>query len=349
MRSALLFCVMTALSCGVQSSSESVARTYPASPDERHLANIRMLTNGGENAEAYFSEDGKRLVFQKTHPPDVPCDQIYTMKVDGSDVRKISNGGRTTCGYFHPGRDRIVYSSTHHTGAACPPPPDMRMGYVWALYDYDIYTAKEDGSDVHKLFGTSGYDAEATISNDGRKIVFTSTRDGDLDIYVMDADGGNVRRLTTEVGYDGGAFFSADGTKIVYRAQHPTEAKDVEDFKRLLAQRLVRPTQLDIYVMNVDGTEKRRVTNIGAASFAPFFHPNGRQIIFSSNVHDPRGRNFDLYLVNVDGSGLERVTTSDVFDGFPMFSRDGRKLVVASNRGAAKEGETNIFIADWIQ
>jgi Tol biopolymer transport system component len=272
------------------------------------------------------------------------------MNLDGSDLRRISSGsGRTTCAYYYPGRDRVLYASTHHTGAACPPPPDMSRGYVWALYDYDIYSARPDGSDLRKLFGTPGYDAEATISRDGSKIVFTSTRDGDLDLYVMDADGGNVRRVTNEVGYDGGAFFSADGSKIVYRAHHPKDPQQIEDFKQLLAQKLVRPTQLDIYVMDADGSNKRQVTNNGAANFAPFFHPNGRQIIFSSNVSNPRGRNFDLYLINIDGSGLEQVTTDPEFDGFPMFSPDGRTLVFASNRRGAKQGDTNIFLADWVE
>lgn len=334
---------------GTQVQTTSNARVFPASADEPRLANLRQLTNGGENAEAYFDADGKQLIFQSTRPPEIPCDQIFSMNLDGSNLRRISNGqGRTTCAYFFPGRDRVIYSSTHHTGAACPTPPDMSQGYVWALFDYDIYTAKADGSGLTRLFGTPGYDAEATLSRDGRKIVFTSTRDGDLDLYVMNSDGSNVQRLTTEIGYDGGAFFSADGRQIVYRAYHPTDPQQVQDFQRLLGLKLVRPTQLDIWVMNADGSNKRRLTNNAAANFAPFFHPNGRQVIFSSNMSNPRGRNFDLYLINIDGSGLEQVTKHAEFDGFPMFSPDGSKLVFASNRGAAKPGETNIFLADWV-
>jgi Tol biopolymer transport system component len=323
---------------------------FPAAANEPRLANLRMITHSGENAEAYFSPDGKQLIFQTTRPPELPCDQIFSMNLDGSALRRVSNGeGRTTCAYFFPGRERVIYSSTHHTGAACPAPPDRSKGYVWALYDYDIYTARADGSELRKLFGTPGYDAEATISMDGRRIVFTSTRDGDLDLYVMNADGSNLQRLTNELGYDGGAFFSADGSKIVYRAFHPTEAGEIEDYRQLLAEKLVRPTRLDIYVMDADGTNRRRLTNNSAANFAPFFHPNGRQVIFSSNLSNPRGRNFDIYLINLDGTGLERVTTHDEFDGFPMFSPDGRHLVFSSNRGATKPGDTNVFMADWVE
>ncbi len=350
MRTNLLISLTLVASCtGGQVSSAPTATPFADAPDEPRLTNLRQITHSGENAEAYFDPDGKRLIFQTTRPPELPCDQIFSMNLDGSDLRRVSNGtGRTTCAYFYPGRERVIYSSTHHTGAACPAPPDMSKGYVWALYDYDIYSARSDGSDLRTLFSSPGYDAEATLSADGRKIVFTSTRDGDLDLYVMDADGSNVKRVTDEVGYDGGAFFSADGSKIVYRAYHPTEPQKIEDYRQLLAQRLVRPTQLDIYVMSADGSDKRQVTNNGKANFAPFFHPNGRQIIFSSNMNDPRGRNFDLYLVNVDGSGLEQVTRHGEFDGFPMFTPDGRTLVFASNRGAAQQGDTNIFLADWV-
>jgi TolB protein len=325
------------------------AVAFAAQNDEPRLANLRMLTNGGENAEAYFSADGRRLIFQATRPGITQCDQIFTMDVDGSNVRMVSTGlGATTCGYFFPSGDRIVYSSTHDHGAECPPRPDMSQGYVWSLHPYDIYTARPDGSDLRRLTNRRGYDAEATISPDGRSIVFTSDRDGDLDIYVMDADGSNVRRLTTEPGYDGGAFFSADGSKIIYRARHPETEQELADFRRLLATNRIRPGQLDIYVMDADGSNKRRITNSGAANFAPFPHPDGRRIIFSSNMHDPRGRNFDLYIINMDGTGLERVTTYPDFDGFPMFSPDGRRLVFASNRGGARPGDTNVFIADWV-
>ena len=315
---------------------------------EKHLRNVRQLTFGGENAEAYFSGDGSQLIFQSKRDGH-GCDQIYTMRTDGSEVRMISTGkGRTTCSYFYPNGQRILYSSTHQSSPECPPPPDYSHGYVWAIYpSYDIFTARPDGSNLKQFTKTPGYDAEATISTDGRKIVFTSVRDGDLDIYTMDADGRNVRRLTTELGYDGGPFFSADGKQIVYRAYHPQTPEEIARYKQRLTENLIEPGILEIWVMNADGTNKHQVTKLGAASFAPYFFPDGKRIIFSSNVNDPKGRNFDLYTINTDGTKLERITYNETFDGFPMFSPDGKKLVFASNRNAKVRGETNIFIADW--
>jgi Tol biopolymer transport system component len=318
-------------------------------PSEKHLRNVRQLTFAGENAEAYFSADGRELIFQSKREA-LECDQIFTMKVDGSQVRMVSTGeGRTTCSYFFPKRNRILYASTHLASKSCPPRPDFSRGYVWAIYpSYDIFTARADGSEVKQLTSAQGYDAEATISTDGRKIVFTSTRDGDLDIYTMDANGKNVRRLTTELGYDGGAFFSRDGRQIVYRAFHPKTPEQIARYKQKLAENLIEPGVFELWVMNADGTNKRQVTNYGAASFAPFFFPNGQRIIFASNMNDPKGRNFDLYAVNTDGSNLERITYSETFDGFPMFSPDGKQLVFASNRNAKTRGDTNVFIADWV-
>ena len=320
-----------------------------AMPQEKHLRNIKQLTFGGENAEAYFSADGQKLIFQSTREGH-QCDQIYTMNIDGSDVKMVSNGdGVTTCSYFFPNGKRILYSSTHLGGQQCPPRPDRSQGYVWAVYDtFDIFTANPDGSKVKRLTTTAGYDAETTINRQG-KLVFTSKRDGDLDIYTMDADGKNVKRLTDELGYDGGPFWSYDGKQIVYRAYHPQTEKEKADYTALLKQNLIRPTVLDIWVMNADGSNKRQVTHLSKASFAPYFFPDGKRIIFSSNQADPKGRDFDLYMINVDGSGLERITYNDTFDGFPMFSPDGKKLVFASNRHDAKPNETNVFIADWVE
>ena len=318
--------------------------------DEKHLRNLKQLTFGGENAEAYFSADGKQLIFQSTRDGR-GCDQIYTMNVDGSNVKMISNGdGRTTCSYFYPGAKRVLYSSTHLGDKQCPPKPDLSKGYVWAVYpSFDVFTAKPDGSDIKQLTNTPGYDAETTITLDGKKLVFTSMRDGDLDIYSMDANGKNVRRLTSELGYDGGPFWSYDGKQIVYRAHHPKTDAAKADYISLLKQNQIRPTTLEIWVMNADGSNKRQVTSNGKANFGPYFFPDGKRIIFSSNMADPRGRNFDLYKINTDGTGLERITFNDTFDGFPMFSPDGKKLVFASNRNAKSGGETNVFIADWIE
>jgi len=320
-----------------------------ATPQEKHLRNVRQLTFGGQNAEAYFSADGKKLIFQSTRD-DLKCDQIFTMNVDGSDVRMVSTGkGRTTCGYFYPDGKKILYSSTHLADPQCPPRPDYSKGYVWAVYSgYDIFTANPDGSDLKQLTHTPGYDAEATISVDGKKIVFTSTRNGDLDIYSMDANGKHVKQLTHELGYDGGPVYSPDRKWIVYRAYHPTVEKEINDYKELLAQNFIRPTTLELWIMKADGSGKRQITNLNAASFAPSFFPDGKRIIFSSNQGSTGGMgNFELYAINVDGSDLERITYSPGFDGFPMFSPDGKKLVWASNRNAKAPHETNIFIADW--
>jgi TolB protein len=318
---------------------------------EKHLQNIKQLTFGGENAEAYFSFDGKRLIFQSKRD-QLKCDQIFSMNTDGSDTRMISNGeGRTTCSYYLQD-GRVIYASTFKGAKNCPPNPDFSQGYVWAIYpEYDIYVANADGKGIKALTKTKGYDAEATVSPDGKKIIFTSERDGDLDLYSMDIDGKNVKRLTYELGYDGGAFFSPDSKQIVYRAAHPRTDAEIARYKDLLAKHLIVPTTFEIWTMDADGRNKRRITNLGAASFAPFFTPDGKRIIFCTNYFatDARKRNFDLAVINVDGTGLERVTFNETFDGFPMFSPDGKKLVFASNRNQAKEGDTNVFIADWVE
>ena len=350
MKSLLLLTVVLFSLIVLNYESVATQTSNLALPQEKHLRNIRQLTFGGENAEAYFSADGKRLIFQSTRDGR-ECDQIYTMNVDGSDVRMVSTGdGRTTCSYLFPNGRRILYSSTHLGAKQCPPRPDFSQGYVWAVYDtFDIFTAKPDGSGLKQLTSTPGYDAETTITRDGKKLVFTSKRDGDLDIYTMDANGKNVKRLTSELGYDGGPFWSYDGKQIVYRAYHPQSEKEKADYVALLKQNLIRPTVLDIWVMNADGTNKRQVTHLNKASFAPYFFPDGKRIIFSSNAADPKGRDFDLYMIKSDGTGMERVTYNDTFDGFPMFSPDGKTLVFASNRKAKARGDTNIFIADWVE
>jgi Tol biopolymer transport system component len=325
------------------------AAPLPVDARERRLANLRQLTFGGQNAEAYWDWSGTRLIFQSTRPP-FACDQIFSMRADGSEVRLVSTGrGRTTCGFFFPDGRRVIYASTHLAGAECPPPPDRSRGYVWPLYPgWEIFAADADGGNLARLTDHDGYDAEGAVSPDGRRIVFTSLRDGDLDLYQMDADGTNVRRLTSEPGYDGGAFFSWDGRLIVFRASRPEGAEDLAEYRALLRQSVIRPRRLDLYLMNADGSGLRRVTHIPAANFAPFLHPNGQQIIFASNLHGADGRGFALYLINTDGSGLERVTFADTFASFPMFSRDGTKLVFCASRQASSRGELNVFVADWV-
>ncbi len=319
---------------------------------EKHLKNIKQLTFGGENAEAYFSFDGKQLIFQSKRDGR-DCDQIYTMNIDGSNVKMVSSGeGRTTCSYFFKGGNKVLYASTFGGNKKCPPPADFSKGYVWAIYpDYEIYTSTPDGKNIKKLTDSNGYDAEATISPDGKKIIFTSTRDGDLDLYSMDVNGKNVKRLTDALGYDGGAFYSPDSKQIVYRAFHPKTPQEIARYKDRLANNLIEPTVFEVWTMNAGGKNKRQITKLNSASFAPFFMPDGKRIIFCTNyfASDERKRNFDLALINLDGTGLERVTYNESFDGFPMFSPDGKKLVFASNRNAKTQGDTNVFIADWVE
>lgn len=328
----------------------SHAVAIQAEAGETHVTNIRQITFGGNNAEAYFSKSGKQLIFQRQDSVSTGCDQQYVMNSDGSGMRRVSNGkGRTTCGYFYDNDQRILYSSTFQHDPACPARPDFSRGYVWPLGHFEIYSAKVDGSDLKQLTDNGAYNAESTLSPDGQRIIFTSTRDGDIEIYTMKTDGTDVRRITNRVGYDGGAFYSPDGSMIVWRAGYPETAADTADYKALLAERLVRPSHMEVWVANADGSNPRQVTNLGGANFAPFFTPDGKRIIFASNHENPRGRNFDLFLVNLDGTGLTQVTTSPEFDAFPMFSPDGKKLVWASNRHEAEAGETNLFIADWVE
>lgn len=317
--------------------------------EKKYISNIRQLTFEGENAEGYFSFDEKKFVFQRHVPTNgEQCDQIYIYNLENGYTKRVSSGkGKTTCSYFLPGDSLILYATTDFENHACPTAPDMSQGYTWALnHDFDIVVADTNGKIVRQLTNTPGYDAEATISPTGDKIIFTSLRNGDIDLYSMDLFGGNVRQITNKIGYDGGAFYSFDGKKIVFRRSNP-EGKDLETYKNLLKQNLVKPSKMEICVANEDGSGFQQITNNGKANFAPFWHPDGEHIIFVSNMNDPKGRNFDLFLIKADGTELTQITFNANFDGFPMFSRDGKKLIFASNRDSKQQGETNLFICDF--
>lgn len=314
----------------------------------KRLENVRQLTSGGQNAEAYWSPDGKRLVFQSTRQ-GYECDQIFVMNADGSDQKLVSTGkGRTTCGYFLKDGKRIVYASTHEASPACPPSPDRSKGYVWGVFPgYDIYLATDDGRIQKKLTDQPGYDAEATVNWKKDTIVYTSLASGDLDLWTMKPDGSQKKQITTAAGYDGGAVFSRDGSKLVFRANHPKTPETMARYKELLAENLTAPMKMEIVVADADGKNSRAITNFGCASFAPSFTPDGKKIIFSSNKNECDGRRFELFLINIDGTGLEQITSFGGFTSFPEFSPDGKKLVFVSDRDAKERYEFNIFTADW--
>lgn len=323
---------------------------------EPHLKNLRQVSFGGDNAEAYFSPDSKKIAFQSNNKKwGLSCDQIFMMDLQNpikdstQKANLISTGkGRTTCSYYMPDNKHILYASTHLGSESCPPEPPPSGKYLWAIYpDFDIFVADEKGTLVKQLTKTEGYDAEATVSPKGDKIVFTSTRNGDLDLYIMDIDGQNVKQITFGLGYDGGAFFSPDGKKLVFRASRPQTEQEIAEYKELLAKGLVAPTNMEIYTCNVDGSNLKKITSLGKANWAPFYHPSGKKIIFSSNHHSARGYDFQLYMINEDGSGLEQITFNSMFNAFPMFSPDGKKLIFSSNRNNGGTRDTNLFLADW--
>lgn len=327
-------------------------------PKEVHLKNMRQITFGGDNAEAYWSFDDQKLVFQSTNKEwGVECDQIYVMDATesfagGKQAKMLSTGkGRTTCSYFMPGNESIIYASTHLADDNCPPTPERRADgkYVWPIYEsFDIFTADLEGNILKQLTDTPGYDAEPTVSPKGDKIVFTSLRSGDLELYTMNTDGSNVKQITSGLGYDGGAFFSPDGSKLIFRSSRPKTAEDIKEYKDLLAQGLVQPTNMELYVCNADGSDLKKITDLGNANWAPFFHPSGEKVIFSTNHKSKRGFPFNLFMINVDGTGLEQITFDNTFDSFPMFSHDGKYLVFASNRNNGGTRDTNLFIAEWV-
>jgi len=323
---------------------------------EDHIYNLNQLTFGGDNAEAYFSSDGKSLVFQASNPDwGIECDQIFVMNpiagVAAAPPMLSTGTGRTTCSYFMPGDQEIIYASTHVGNLECPETPRSVDGkYVWPVYEtFDIYTANLEGSLTARLTDTPGYDAEATVAPDGSRIVFTSDRSGDLELYTMLPDGSDVKQVTDSLGYDGGAFFSPDSKMLVYRSSRPKTPEAQETYKGLLAKHVVQPSDMEIYVCNVDGTNQRRVTNLGGANWAPFFHPDGKRIIFSSNHHvqEQGGRQFNLFSIRLDGTGLKQITFDKTFDAFPMFSPSGDRLIFSSNRFNGGGRATNLFMANW--
>ncbi|MFC4262002.1 TolB family protein [Ferruginibacter yonginensis] len=326
---------------------------------EVHFKNVRQLTFGGDNAEAYFSKDGKYLVFQKTDTKTgIMCDQIWLGKVPQTDNEKfepklVSTGtGRTTCAYFYPDNKHILYASTHLADAACPPVPDRKKygnKYIWPIYQsMDIFKADLNGKIVKQLTKTNGYDAEATISPKGDKMVFTSMRDGDLELYTMDLNGKNVKRITNMLGYDGGAWFSPDGTKILWRASRPTTPEEVKEYKELLAENLVAPTHMEVWIANADGSDAHAITNLAQANWAPNFTPDGKHVIFCSNHEYKYGFPFNMYMIDLDGKNMQKISRDKGFDAFPMFTTDGKKIVFSSNRNNGGTRDTNIFIADWV-
>ncbi len=327
---------------------------------EKHLKNIHQLTYGGDNAEAYFSYDDKFLSFQSNNKKwGLNCDQIFNMNISDATMdstykaTRISTGlGRTTCAYYLKDGKHILYASTHKGGKECPPNPEPRPDhkYLWPVYaSFDIYVADLNGNITQQLTDSPGYDAEATISPDGKIIVFTSMRSGDLELWTMNVDGTSLKQVTSGLGYDGGAFFSPDGKKLVFRASRPTTPEDIKEYKDLLAQNLVMPVKMEIYTCNVDGSDVKQVTHLGKANWAPYFTPDGKKIMFSSNYDATKGFNFNLFTINPDGTGIEKITNVSTFNAFPMFSRDGKKLVFSSNRNTHGNPGIDLFIADWVE
>ncbi len=365
MRNAIALLPILAVACSTPSAPKEQTPTADTlavkdtliAAGEKHFKSLKKLTFGGDNAEAYWSFGGDKLIFQATNPAwGESCDQIYVFNPFTDDLKtnppqKISiNGGRTTCSYFLPGDSLVLFGSTHSSDASCPAHPERRSDgkYVWPIYpSFDIYVSDLKGNIRQQLTKTAGYDAEATVSPKGDRIVFTSMRDGDLELYTMNIDGSDVKRITNTLGYDGGAFFSPDGTKLLWRASRPKTKAEETEYKQLLKEGLVMPTNMELYVANADGSDARKISELGQANWAPFWHPSGQKIIFASNHTATRGFPFTLYLINIDGTGLEQVSFSDQFDAFPVFSPDGKHLVFSSNRHNGGTRETNLFLAEW--
>lgn len=358
-----LFSVVVVIAAACTNSSKIGSAVTPEAdtlkyPEETHFKNVQQLTFGGDNAEAYWSYDGKYLIFQRTNPKDgIECDQMFIGKVPTKAGEKftykmVSTGkGRTTCGFFTKDGKHIIYASTHLGGNDCPPVPDRsKYGnkYIWPLYEsFDIFMADLDGKIVKQLTHAKGYDAEATLSPDGEQMLYTSDKDGDLELYIMNLKTGAEKRITHSLGYDGGAWFSPDGKKIIWRASRPKTDADIKEYKELLAQHLVAPTNMEVWTANADGSNAKQVTSYGQANWAPAFMPDSKRIIFASNHEYKRGFPFNLYTINEDGSNLTKISRDKGFDAFPMFSPNGKKFVFCSNRNNGGTRDTNIFVADW--
>lgn len=366
MRSLFIIAILAAFAC--TSKPETIIETSDAhsasdsllltANEMKYLKNIKQLTFGGNNAEAYWSFDDEMLVFQSDYEKwGSACDQMFYTHWKTDDLKNntpqlVSTGkGRTTCSYFLPDNKTIVYASTHLASDDCPPPPTPRTDgkYIWPIYDsFEIFTADLEGNIIAQLTDEPGYNAEATVSPMGDRIVFTSLRSGDMELFTMNLDGSDVKQITSDLGYDGGAFFSPDGSKIIWRASRPTSDEDIKEYKDLLAEGLVKPTEMELYVANADGSEARKLTDLGQANWAPFFHPSGEKIIFASNHMTERGYPFNLFMINLDGTGLTKITDDTTFDAFPVFSNNGKYLVFSSNRNNGGTKDTNLFVAEWI-
>ncbi len=328
-------------------------------PDEQHFKNVQQLTFGGDNAEAYFSYDNKWLIFQRTNAKEgIQCDQMFIGKVpafgEKFEYKAVSSGkGRTTCGFFTKNGKHIIYASTHLGGDDCPPVPDRKKygnKYIWPLYSsFEIFMADLDGKIVKQLTHSPGYDAEATLSPDGKKMIYTSTKDGDIELYIMNLKTGKEKRITNTTGYDGGAWFSPDGKKLIWRASRPKTDVEIKEYKDLLAENLVAPTNMEVWVANADGTDAHQITSYGQANWAPAFFPDSKRIIFASNHEYKRGFPFNLYTINEDGTNLTKISRDKGFDAFPMFSSNGKKIVFCSNRNNGGTRDTNVFLADWVE
>ncbi len=363
-KSIIPFLGMLSILAACNNSSKIEKAATPATdslryPEESHFKNIQQLTYGGDNAEAYWSFDGKMLVFQRTNPKDgIPCDQIFIGKIPKPgkpfEYKLLSTGkGRTTCAFFTKDNKHVIYASTHLGSEACPPTPDRaKYGnkYIWPLYSsFDIFMADLDGKIVKQLTNSKGYDAEATLSPDGKKMIYTSTKDGDIELYIMDLENGSEKRITNTLGYDGGAWFSPDGTKLIWRASRPKTEVEIKEYKDLLSENLVAPTNMEVWVSNADGSNARQITSYGQANWAPAYMPDSKRIIFASNHEYKRGFPFNLYTINEDGTNLQKISRDKGFDAFPMFSPNGKKIIFCSNRNNGGTRDTNVFMADWVE